>query len=445
MLRHARRRALDWLRSVAPRRATLKTDALAGLPGAIGSVPDGMAASVLTGVNPVHGLYASFAGPVAGGLTASTKLMVITTTSAAALAAGSALEDLTPDERPGALFLLTLIAGAAMIAAGLLRLGRFTRFVSHSVMIGFLSGVAVNIIAGQIPDVTGAQAEGSIALQKAWDVIIHPSRIDPASLLAGAARLGDHRRARPNPDRRLQRRRRARRTDGRRHPRRCRRRPGRGPRRHPPRHSPAGVARAVRLLRVAARRSIGGRRDRARAGRRRRRVRSERRRVTIRRQRRLRRPGRRQPQLRVLPGSTGRGFGRPDRVEPDRRSTNPVGGDLLRNVDAADPGPVLRCRRGRRHAHARRAAHLRRRRLAALRSDRHDLADRAHLADRHRRHLPRHPPAPRRHRRRCWRHPLAAAAAQPGRPRPQSRRTGARTRTGGSRNAPHRRGRPATP
>ena len=174
---------------MAPQRATLKADALAGLPGAISGVPDGMAASVLTGVNPVHGLYASFAGPVAGGLTASTKLMVITTTSAAALAAGSALENLTPDERPGALFLLTLIAGAAMVAAGLLRLGRFTRFVSHSVMIGFFSGVAVNIIAGQIPDVTGAQAEGSIVLQKAWDVLIHPSRIDPASLLAGAGAM----------------------------------------------------------------------------------------------------------------------------------------------------------------------------------------------------------------------------------------------------------------
>ena len=140
-----------WLRSVAPTRSTLKSDALAGLPCAIGSVPDGMAASVLAGVNPIHGLYASFAGPVAGGLTASTKLMVITTTSAAALAAGSALEHLSPEERPGALFLLTILAGAAMIAAGLLRLGRFTRFVSHSVMVGFLSGVAINIIAGQIP------------------------------------------------------------------------------------------------------------------------------------------------------------------------------------------------------------------------------------------------------------------------------------------------------
>jgi SulP family sulfate permease len=57
--------ATAWLRSVRPPRDTLRADALAGLPGAIGSVPDGMAASVLTGVNPIHGLYASFAGPVA--------------------------------------------------------------------------------------------------------------------------------------------------------------------------------------------------------------------------------------------------------------------------------------------------------------------------------------------------------------------------------------------
>jgi SulP family sulfate permease len=182
MERNPIRGVAGWLKSVAPNRRTLKTDAVAGLPGAIGSVPDGMAASVLAGVSPIHGLYASFAGPVAGGLTASTKLMLITTTSAAALAAGSALENLSPEKRPGALFLLTIIAGAAMIAAGLLRLGRLTRFVSHSVMVGFLSGVSVNIIAGQIPDLTGAEADGSVAVQKAWDVVIHPSGIEAASV-----------------------------------------------------------------------------------------------------------------------------------------------------------------------------------------------------------------------------------------------------------------------
>ena len=103
-----------------------------------------------------------------------------------------------------------------MIAAGLLRLGRFTRFVSHSVMIGFLSGVAVNIVAGQIPDLTGAEAEGSIAIQKAWDVITHPSRIEPASLLAGGGALVLIVVLEPHADRRVRRRRRAGRADRRR-------------------------------------------------------------------------------------------------------------------------------------------------------------------------------------------------------------------------------------
>jgi SulP family sulfate permease len=72
-----------WLRPVKPERQHLRADLLAGLPGAISSVPDGMAAAVLAGVNPVQGLYAGFAGPIAGGLSSSTRLMVITTTSAA--------------------------------------------------------------------------------------------------------------------------------------------------------------------------------------------------------------------------------------------------------------------------------------------------------------------------------------------------------------------------
>jgi len=181
--------ARSWLRSVAPERRHLKADAAAGLPGAIGSVPDGMAASVLAGVNPIYGLYASFAGPIVGGLTARTKLMVIAPTSAAALAAGSALAGMDPADRGEALFLITLLAGVMMVAAGLLRLGRYVRFVSHSVMIGFLTGVAVNIVLGQIPDLTGAAAEGPFALAKALDVVTHPGRIDIPSLVAGLGAL----------------------------------------------------------------------------------------------------------------------------------------------------------------------------------------------------------------------------------------------------------------
>jgi SulP family sulfate permease len=148
-----------------------------------------MASAVLVGVNPIYGLYASMSGPIAGGLTSSTRLMVITTTTAAALAAGSALEGVPEDDRPGTLFLLTIIAGLVMITAGLLRLGRFTRFVSHSVMIGFLTGVAANIVLGQLGDLTGVVAEGANAVAKAWSVVTDPGAIQIPTLLVGLAAI----------------------------------------------------------------------------------------------------------------------------------------------------------------------------------------------------------------------------------------------------------------
>jgi SulP family sulfate permease len=103
----------------------LGKDAVAGLPGAIGSVPDGMAAAVLAGVNPIFGLYASFIGPIVGGVITGTELAVIAPTSAAALAAGSTLAHLPAADRPDALFLMTLMAGILMVVAGVLRFGRF--------------------------------------------------------------------------------------------------------------------------------------------------------------------------------------------------------------------------------------------------------------------------------------------------------------------------------
>jgi SulP family sulfate permease len=177
------------IRSAGPERRHLRADILAGLPGAISSVPSGMATAILAGVHPIQGLYACFAGPIAGGLTAHNRRMIITTTGAAALAAGSALHDVGTAQRPGAVALLTIMAGAALVAAGILRLGRFTRFVSHPVMIGFLTGISVNIICGQFADLTGATAHGPNALARALNIVVHPGRIGVPSLLAGLAAL----------------------------------------------------------------------------------------------------------------------------------------------------------------------------------------------------------------------------------------------------------------
>ncbi|MGA7098544.1 MAG: SulP family inorganic anion transporter, partial [Acidimicrobiia bacterium] len=52
-----------WWRTVRPEPGTVKDTAIVALPRAAASVPDGMAAAALVGVNPIHGLYAGFAGP----------------------------------------------------------------------------------------------------------------------------------------------------------------------------------------------------------------------------------------------------------------------------------------------------------------------------------------------------------------------------------------------
>lgn len=188
--RRAGRRVKQEGADVMPRRRHLRRDLVAGLPGAISSVPDGMAASVLAGVNPAHGLYASFVGPITGGLTSSTRLMVVTTTSAAALAAGSALAGYDGEDRSAAMLLLTLLAGALMIVAALLRLSRYIRFVSYSVMLGFLTGIAVNMVLGQIPDLLGIEAQGSVSLTKAWYSVSHLADADAAAAICGGAALG---------------------------------------------------------------------------------------------------------------------------------------------------------------------------------------------------------------------------------------------------------------
>ena len=71
-------------------------DGLAGLNSALSSVPDGMASGLLAGVNPIYGLYACMVGPIVGGIFSSTRLMVVATTSASALAAGQTLSALPP-------------------------------------------------------------------------------------------------------------------------------------------------------------------------------------------------------------------------------------------------------------------------------------------------------------------------------------------------------------
>jgi SulP family sulfate permease len=145
-----------------PKGASLGRDAIAGLSGAISNVSDGMANGALLGVNPVHGLYGTMVGPAVGGAVSSTQLLIITTMAAASLSAAQALGDLQGEARLDGLFAMVILIGIFQLAAGLFRLGRLLRFVSYSVITGFLGGVSVLLILNQLPVVTGLDAAGGV-------------------------------------------------------------------------------------------------------------------------------------------------------------------------------------------------------------------------------------------------------------------------------------------
>jgi SulP family sulfate permease len=160
-------------------------DLSAALTKAIDGVTGGLANAVLAGVNPVHGMYTVMAATPVGALFTSSVFMNVDSTSAIAVTAGSMLADYPPELRSPALVVLTLLVGVCLLLAGLLKLGFLARFVSTAVMIGFITGIAVNIVLGQLGDLTGYASPYRNKVVKGLDTLLHLGRVDPPTLAVG--------------------------------------------------------------------------------------------------------------------------------------------------------------------------------------------------------------------------------------------------------------------
>ncbi|MET0781200.1 MAG: SulP family inorganic anion transporter [Microbacterium sp.] len=165
-------------------RKTIGKDAASGLVLGIEAVPDGLAAGLLAGINPLAGLYAYLFGMVGATFFTSSTFMAVQATGAMALiVADSDLQSLPDPDR--ALYTLAIMTGIVMIIAGLLGGGRLVRFVPTAVMTGFITAVGVNIILGQLSNFTGFASEGANRLTKLFDLLVHVPQWSLASVSVG--------------------------------------------------------------------------------------------------------------------------------------------------------------------------------------------------------------------------------------------------------------------
>ena len=170
---------------IKPEKANLASDLLAGLTFALVNVPQSMAHALLAAVNPVLGLYTLMLAVPVGAIFTSSVFMNVSTTSAMAVATGDTLIPYASSSRMSVLVTLVIMIGVFQITLGLFRLGWITRFIPFSVMTGFMTGVAVLIIIGQLGDFTGYYSEYSKKIAQVADLILHRQSILWATLGVG--------------------------------------------------------------------------------------------------------------------------------------------------------------------------------------------------------------------------------------------------------------------
>ena len=174
---------------VRARLDTLGQDGVAGLVLGVQSVPDALATGLLAGVNPIAGLNAYLVGTTVGALTTASSFMAIQATGAMSMIVADVPAIAGGPERSSALFTLAVMTGLVMLAAGLLRLGWILRFVSNAVMVGFINAIGVNIVLGQLADLTGYAADGANRIVRALDTVINAGQVHIPTLAVGLATI----------------------------------------------------------------------------------------------------------------------------------------------------------------------------------------------------------------------------------------------------------------
>jgi SulP family sulfate permease len=170
----------------------LRGDLIAGLTVWAVLVPEALAYASIAGVSPVVGLYAAPGALILYAALGSSRQLVVGPMAATAALSAATVAALVPvgDGRFAALTAgLAITTGLAALLAGLLRLGFLASFISEPVLKGFIVGLALTIIIGQVPKLLGITKGSGDFFEQLWHVIAHLGDTDGLTLLVGALSL----------------------------------------------------------------------------------------------------------------------------------------------------------------------------------------------------------------------------------------------------------------
>jgi SulP family sulfate permease len=139
-----------------------RIDVLAGLTVAAVAVPQAMAYAMVAGLPAQYGLYTAIVMTAVGALFDSSRQLINGPTNAISIALLSVIATVPVEQRVDAAVLMAFLVGAIQLGITLLRLGDLSRYISHSVIVGFTAGAGTLIVLDQVKNLFGMQSMGDV-------------------------------------------------------------------------------------------------------------------------------------------------------------------------------------------------------------------------------------------------------------------------------------------
>lgn len=182
----------SWIRRYDPRRAG--GDVLAGVVVAALAVPQSLGYATIAGVPVQVGLYTLPLALVAYAALGTSRLLFVGPVSTVSVLSGSLVVGMTggADDPARAMALtagLAIATGLVLLVAGLFRLGWAAEFLSKPIVTGFVFGLVILIVIGELPALLGLPKEGGDVLARAWTLATHLGDLDPLTAVVGITAL----------------------------------------------------------------------------------------------------------------------------------------------------------------------------------------------------------------------------------------------------------------